>query len=125
MGRIKREIEIDGQWYWTLFDSGSRNSYVTEEVAAHLVTDNLAKQQSTALGGKVHQIKQACILKAEIDGHPIDTHARVLDEIGTDENGRCLDVLLGALAMQEWGIRLDLQDEELDFTHYTTDFVEF
>lgn len=125
MGRIKREIEVDRQWYWTLFDSGSRNSYVTEEVAAHLVTDNLAKQQSTALGGKVHQITKACILKAEIDGHSIDTHARVLDEIGTDENGRRLDVLLGALTMQEWGIRLDLQDEELDFTHYTTDFVEF
>ena len=53
------------------------------------------------------------------------THARVVDEIGNDEDGRPIDILFGALSMQEWGIRLDLQNENLDWTRYTTDFVEF
>jgi hypothetical protein len=42
-----------------------------------------------------------------------------------DEEGRTIDVLFGAPAMQMWGIRLDPPQEKLDFTHYTRDFVEF
>ena len=85
----------------------------------------LPEPQTTGQGGNRHQIHQACLLFAEIDGRWIQTNANVIDEIGVDENGRQIDVLLGALATQQWGINLDLQREELDFTHYTTDFVEF
>lgn len=125
MGGIFRETQVNGDSYWTLFDSGSRNTYVSDEVANHLLRQKLSNPRSTALGGKVHQIKEACVLEGEIEGHSIDTHARVIDKIGQDENGRDIDILFGALSMQEWGIKLDLQQEILDFTHYTTDFVEF
>jgi len=33
--------------------------------------------------------------------------------------------LIGALTMQEWGIKLDLEGEKLDMTHYPKEFVEF
>jgi hypothetical protein len=62
---------------------------------------------------------------ARIDGYPVQTHARVLDEIGRDEDGKPIEVVFGALAMQEWGIRLDLPGEQLDLTHYPKEFVEF
>ena len=45
--------------------------------------------------------------------------------IGQDEDGRVIDVLFGALPMQLWGIRLDPQNEVLDLSHFTRDFVEF
>jgi len=38
---------------------------------------------------------------------------------------RTLDLLVGAIAMQLWGLRLDPQNEKRDFSHFTTDFVEF
>ena len=58
-------------------------------------------------------------------GHPLEFQASVIDEIGVDEDGKQIEVLFGAIAMQLWGIRLDLQNELLDFSQYTTDFVEF
>ena len=49
----------------------------------------------------------------------------VLDKIGLDEEGKPIEVLFGALAMQEWGIRLIPEHEKLDMSHYPTEFVEF
>ncbi len=49
----------------------------------------------------------------------------VVDEIGPDEEGKPIEVLFGALAMQQWGIRLVLDQEKLDMSHYSKDFLEF
>jgi len=53
------------------------------------------------------------------------THAMVVDEIGKDDEGKSIDVLFGALAMQQWGIRPIPDAERLDLTHYPKEFVEF
>ncbi|HQU44137.1 MAG TPA: hypothetical protein PK867_15060 [Pirellulales bacterium] len=47
----------------------------------------------------------------------------VIDEIGKDEEG--IDVLFGALAMRQWGIRLIPKEERLDPTHFPDEFVEY
>ena len=125
MGRIRAEIDVNGRKCWTLFDSGSRNTYIIRDAAQSLDLKDLRAERSVALGGKVHKINQSCLLFAEVEGHSVETHARVVDDIGTDEDGRPFDVIFGALSMQEWGIRLDLQSEKLDLSRYTTDFVEF
>jgi len=49
----------------------------------------------------------------------------VIDEIGQDEDGTRIEILLGALAMQQWGIRLVPDREELDLSHYPEEFLEF
>ena len=49
----------------------------------------------------------------------------VIDQIGQDEDGKFIEVLFGALAMQEWGIRLIPEHEKLDMSHYPSEFVEF
>jgi hypothetical protein len=36
MGRIRQAILADGRTYWTLFDTGARNTYVTPPVAEAL-----------------------------------------------------------------------------------------
>ena len=51
--------------------------------------------------------------------------ALVLDRIGNDENGTAIDVLFGALAMRQWGIRPVPDEERLDLSHYTREFLEF
>jgi hypothetical protein len=117
MGRIRREIDVRGQKRWTLFDSGARNTYVVPEVAQTCDVVELPVARSSALGGKVHSVTRTCLLFADIDGRAVETHASVIDEIGKDEDGRAIEVLFGALAMQEWGIRLDVPNERLDMTH--------
>lgn len=49
----------------------------------------------------------------------------VIDRIGIDEDGKEIEVLFGTLAMHQWGIRLILEQEKLDLSHYPTEFVEF
>jgi hypothetical protein len=125
MGRIKQKIKVDGRECWTLFDTGARNTYVTTSVAEILTTSAMSHGFRTALGGEVRETHTAAILEAEIEGHPISTHALVLDAIGKDENGTPIDIIFGALAMQQWGIRPIPDEERLDLTHYPDEFVEF
>ncbi len=125
MGRIREMIMIDGRQCWTLFDTGARNSYVLSSVAELLSTSEVPHPIRTAIGGGVRVTTRTAILQAEIEGHLISTHAMVIDEIGRDEDGRAIEVLFGALAMQQWGIRPVPDEEKLDFTHYPEEFVEF
>ncbi len=125
MGRITQNIKVDGQECWTLFDTGARNSYVIPSVAQILKTSKLAHAYRTALGGEVKETNTAAILDAEVEGHPITTHALVIEDIGKDEDGKPIEILFGALAMQQWGIRPVPDEERLDLTHYPDEFVEF
>ncbi len=125
MGGVKEEIEINGKKFWTLFDSGAKNTYVTEKIAKLLPTFDLKVEQPVALGGEIQKVKMYCNLECKIQGLPILTHARVLKKIGEDEDGKEIEVLIGALTMQEWGIRPIPDEERLDMTHYPKEFVEF
>lgn len=71
------------------------------------------------------QSNRLALLEGEIEHYPFSTHAFVVEEIGTDEDGNRIEVLFGALAMKEWGIRLDLATQKLDLSHYPKQFVEF
>jgi hypothetical protein len=125
MGRIREDILVDGRNCWTLFDSGARYSYIARQAATGLDVRHLPAERSTSLGGRVHKVTDVCLVFADVAGHPLEFQASVIDEIGVDEDGKQIEVLFGAIAMQLWGIRLDLQNELLDFSQYTTDFVEF
>jgi hypothetical protein len=125
MERIRQAIKVDGQECWTLFDTGARNTYVTPSVAQVLKTSTMAHAFKTALGGEVKETNTSAILEAEIEGHPISTHALVIEEIGKDEDGKRIEILFGALAMQQWGIRPIPDEERLDLSHYPDEFIEF
>ena len=125
MGRVREYIEIDGRKCWTLFDTGARNTYVVPEVASLLVAIDLKRPFRSAWGGSVKETKQAAILEAVVQGFPIATQAMVVDQIGHDEDGNPIEVLIGALAMQQWGIRPIPDTEKLDMSHYTKEFLEF
>jgi hypothetical protein len=125
MGRIRKNIRVGDRDCWTSFDTGARNTYVTEEVAQLLVTQKLPESIPTSLGGKTYHVDKVCLLTAYVEGKFVDAIARVVSEIGEDEDRKALEVLFGALAMQNWGIRLVPDEESLDMTHYPKEFVEF
>ena len=125
MGRIRQMINVHGRESWTLFDSGARNTYIIPSVASVLTTSESPHPFRTAIGGAVQETNKTALLEAEVEGLPISTHAMVIDHIGKDDDGRQIEVLFGALAMQQWGIRLILEHEKLDMSHYPSEFVEF
>ena len=49
----------------------------------------------------------------------------VIDRIGDGEEGKPVEILFGALAMQQWGIRPLPDQEKLDMLHYPKEFLEF
>lgn len=125
MGRVRQAIKVDGRSCWTLFDTGARNTYVVTSVADALQTAPTRQPIRTSLGGSHREIHATAILEAEIEGHPINTHALVIDEIGRDEDGKPIEILFGALAMQHWGIRPVPDEERLDLSHYPDEFIEY
>jgi len=125
MGRVRELITVDGKQCWTMFDTGARNTYIIPAVADVLITSETPRPIRTALGGSVKETTRTALLQAEIEGHPISTHAMVVNEIGKDEDGRPIEILFGALAMQQWGIRPVPDEERLDLSHYPEEFIEF
>jgi len=125
MGRVRAEVVVNGRNCWALFDTGARNTYVVQDLTPVLPTFELERVEPVSLGGKIHEVTQGCRLICLVEGLPVRTLARVLEEIGEDEEGRRIEILLGALAMQEWGIRPIPDEERLDMTHYPREFVEY
>lgn len=125
MGRVRTYVTVDGRNCWCLFDTGARNTYVVQDLTSLLTTFDLEKSEPVSLGGKVHKVTKGCRLACLVESLPIWTHARVLEEIGTDEEGKRVEILLGALAMQEWGIRPLPDEDRLDMSHYPKEFLEF
>lgn len=78
-----------------------------------------------AIGCKTHSIKRVCLLQCKIKGFNVNTNAFVLDEIGINEEGKKIDILIGALLMQQWGIVPVPEKEDIDMSHYPKEFVEF
>ena len=125
MGRIRQMIQVDGREAWTMFDSGARNTYIIPEVAALLETTKLPQPTYTRLGGETKESTLAAVLVGQIQSKLFHTEAMVIDRIGTDEEGKPIEILFGALAMQQWGIHPIQNKEKLDTSHYSREFVEF
>jgi len=125
MGRVRQRIKVDGRECWTLFDTGARNTYIVPAVANVLKTSKTAHPFRSAIGGEVKETNTTALLEAEVEGRLISTHAMVVDEIGIDEDGTPIEILFGALAMQQWGIRPIPDEEKLDLSHYPEEFLEF
>jgi hypothetical protein len=53
MGRIRQNITVSGKEFWTLFDTGAINTYVTPDVAALLKPVKLRRPFRAALGGGI------------------------------------------------------------------------
>ena len=125
MSRVHQEIDVAGRKCWTLFDSETRNSYITSSAATDQLPQELRQPRRIWLGGTIRQVNEVCLVLAKVEDHPLDFQADVVDRIGPDEDGREIDVLFGSLAMKLWSIKFDLANGRLDFTHYSRTFVEF
>jgi hypothetical protein len=118
-------IGIDGRKCWTLFHPSTRNTYVIPSVARLLKVYQTPRPIRTALGGAMRESNHVALLEGEIQHYSVSTHAFVVDEIGEDEDGNPIEILFGALAMQQWGIRLNPSEHRLDLSHYPKELVEF
>lgn len=123
--RVRREVTVGDRLRWTLFDTRLRNSYITAEAAQGLHVQAAAESRQARLDDVVHEVDRVCLVTANVGGGPLEFQAYVLDEIGEDEDGRKIELLFGGLAMQLWGIAVDVERGELDYSHFSMQFVEY
>ncbi len=124
MGRIFHEIEVNGNCFWTLFDSGARSTYVVKQVSVLLPTVKLYKPVERRLGGKSFTIEEFCPLVGAIEGYGIAVSALIVNRLFPDEYGRPIEIIFGAEAMELWGRGIDMANKRLDFTYYAQEAVE-
>ncbi|MDI6799048.1 MAG: hypothetical protein QMD12_03610 [Candidatus Aenigmarchaeota archaeon] len=114
MSRTFKEIEIEGKATYVLFDTGSTRSYVRQEFASEIRWKTVPFR--VGLGGRIYEISEACALNCAIEGLPFDIEAHPVEELGSDEKGRKIDAIIGALAMEKWVLIPDPKTGKIDLT---------
>jgi len=113
MGRIIKQIEIEGQPAIALFDTRANYTYVRADLVQNAPRRRMSPPITVALGGQEIEIREVCLVEGKIEGLPFLTDAVPVAELG-EADGHQLDAIIGARTMEQWEIRLDPSTGELD-----------
>jgi predicted aspartyl protease len=113
MGRIVKQIEIEGQPATALFDTGANYTYVRADLVQNAPRRRFAHPVRVALGGQEIEIAEVCLIEGTIEGLSFFTDAVPVAELG-EADGHRLDAIIGARTMEQWEIRLNPSTGELD-----------
>lgn len=119
MGRIYKDVILDGTKHNALFDSGSLISYILPEaVPACCECSELPRPLNARLAGKTHILKTRCLIPISIDGTDILLDTFVAEgKIGhPPDSKKEIDILFGATGMETWGIKLNPERQNIDIT---------
>ncbi len=123
--RIVKEIEIQGKTATALFDTGSLHTYVAMPLLEGVPSQTLRRPYKVALGGRVIDVHVHCLVNGAIDGLEFMTSAVPVDKVGKAD-GKEVDVIIGALTMEEWEIIPNPKDGTLDLSGLKRrEFTEF
>ncbi|MEW5692378.1 MAG: hypothetical protein AB1765_03680 [Candidatus Hydrogenedentota bacterium] len=123
--RIVKEIEIEGKKAIALFDTGSMHTYVVSQLLEGVAIRCLSETYKVALGGRIVEVKEYCAIEGRIEGLVFHTEAIPIDELGRVD-GKKIDILIGALTMEEWEIIPNPKDATLDLSGLKRrEFTEF
>jgi len=96
-----------------LFDTGAVLTYVREHLLTFVPRKPAVEPFRVALGGRSIEVRELCLVGGRIEGLAFDTDAVPVQELGRAD-GHELDVIIGALAMERWEIKLDPRTGTLD-----------
>jgi len=125
MARVFGIIQVGRKRLRTLFDSEVTNCFISAEAANGLPKTTLKFPRPGNFGGKPCVATEVCLLAGKLEGHYLDSGAYVLDEVGKDDQGRPIDLVVGVLGMRQWNIVLVPEEGRLDLSHFTKEFIEF
>ncbi|MEW6686246.1 MAG: hypothetical protein AB1393_08575, partial [Candidatus Edwardsbacteria bacterium] len=120
--------EIEGRNVKALFDIGSLPTYVIRNFLEGVPIRLLSEPYRMALRGRVIEVREYCAVEGKIEGYAFDTKAIPIDDLGKVD-GREIDILIGALTMEEREISVNPKDSTLDLSGLKrrefTEFLEF
>jgi hypothetical protein len=113
MGRIIKQIEIEGQPAMALFDTGATFTYVRASLVEEAPRHAMRPPLRVALGGQVVDIDELRFAEGKIEGLGFLADVVPVPDLGRAD-GHDLDAIIGALTMERFEIRLDPKSRELD-----------
>jgi len=113
MGRIVSQVRIMSMDVWALFDTGSQRSYVVGELVREAPKVRLEKPYTVGIGGRSIVVQEECILEIEVNGYSMTLKAGIIDKPFIIE-GKKVGVIVGATAMEEWEITIDMKRKKLN-----------
>jgi hypothetical protein len=123
--RTVKEIEIEGKTAVALFDTGSQHTYVALRLLESTPIRPLRRPYKVTLGGKVIDVNVHCLVDGAIDGLEFMTSVVPVDNVGKVD-GKEVDVIIGALTMEEWEIIPNPKEGTLDLSGLKRrEFTEF
>ena len=125
MAQVFGIIQVGRKRLRTLFDSETTNTFIAAKAAKGLSKTTLKFPRPGNFGGKPRLATEICILIGKLEGHWLDLGAYLLDEVGRDERGRPIDLIVGVLGMRQWNIVLVPNEKRLDLRHFPKEFIEF
>jgi hypothetical protein len=124
VARILRKVIIEGRETIALFDTGSARSYALEALAKE-APRVAVRPYTVGIGGRTITVREECILRGEIEGLEFTVKAIPVDELGCID-GHAIGIIIGATAMEEWEIRIDMAKAELDLSGLKRrEFIEY
>jgi predicted aspartyl protease len=106
VGRIIKEIEIEGQPVVALFDTGAVFTYVREGLVTKAPRHRVTAPVRVLLGGQKILVREQCFVDGKIEGLDFFTDAVPVADLGSAD-GHSLDAIIGARTLEQWEIRLD------------------
>lgn len=125
MGRVYDTLRVNGHALHALFDTGAVSSYIARARTPGLTRTALKPAMRVGIGGSRRTITEVCTFQARLRGNAVTFTARVTDSLGRDEDGRDIDLIAGALFMEEWNVRVDPRRRALDLSRIRREFVEY
>jgi len=115
MGRVLINVDFNGRMVKTLVDTGSLNCYVERKILPETVHIGERVPLRAGLGGHIVTIQDECLSVGKIEGLEFSTDAYIVDEPGRLEpEGIEFEFLLGARALEKYGIKVDPRAGTLD-----------
>lgn len=101
------------------------HTYVSGRLLEGVPIRTLSQPYKVALGGRIIEVKEYCSIEGTIEGLVFHTEVIPIDEVGKAD-GQVVDVLIGALTMEEWEIIPNPRDGTLDLSGLRRrEFTEF
>ncbi len=114
--RILKEIEIEEKKTTALFDTGAIHTYIENYLVQNMPIQVLDRPYKVGLGGaEIIEVKKHCLIQGKIEGLEFATSAIPVDDLGKAD-GKKIDIIIGALTMEEWELIPNPKDGTLDLS---------